>query len=315
MVIAVVAASVIVVCCGGCSLAKRAVFASLQSRATGELRRALRPPGSPRTGAEEVNVVPVEDAQLKVSTDYYTLQRATIAGEQGGKLFYTCILPAQSEVESVIVFFHGFGDHHDFLLMNIMRAYAVRFSAVVLGVDMPGHGRSDGLWVHIPDWLEFVEAGEEFVERVARPKCTELAAPGNAPLKLFAQGVSMGGGVCATMALTRPDLLHGLILEAPMLTVSDDIKPPWLIQMLFKHLIVRLLPLWPVAPTKDLLDRCFSNPRVLEVVRANRETLGLGYQYKPRLKTAKALGFDCPDFLTPRLKDIRLPFFCMHGAA
>ena len=27
-----------------------------------------------------------------------------------------------------------------------------------------------------------------------------------------------------------------------------------------------------------------------------------------------ALGFDCPDFLTPRLKDIAVPFFCMHGA-
>ena len=44
----------------------------------------------------------------------------------------------------------------------------------------------------------------------------------------------MGGGVVATLALTRPELLDGIILEAPMLTVSDDIKPPWIIQMLFK---------------------------------------------------------------------------------
>jgi acylglycerol lipase len=28
-----------------------------------------------------------------------------------------------------------------------------------------------------------------------------------------------------------------------------------------------------------------------------------------------SLGFQCPDFLTPRLKDITVPFFCMHGSA
>ena len=75
---------------------------------------------------------------------------------------------------------------------------------------------------------------QEFVEAVARPKCAELASAGANTLKLFAQGVSMGGGVVATLALTRPELLDGIILEAPMLTVSDDIKPPWIIQMLFK---------------------------------------------------------------------------------
>ena len=117
----------------------------------------------------------------------------------------------------------------------------------VLGFDMPGHGRSDGTWVHVPDWFEFVQAGEEFVERVARPKCTQLAGKDAPPLKLIIQGVSMGGGVCATLALTRPDLIDGMILEAPMLTVSDEIKPPWIVQMIFKHIVVRLCPVSPRA--------------------------------------------------------------------
>ena len=50
-------------------------------------------------------------------------------------------------------------------------------------------------------------------------------------------------------------------------------------------------------------------------MRENRTTTGLGYQYKPRLRTALSLGFDCPDFLTPQLADITLPFLCFHGAA
>ena len=50
-------------------------------------------------------------------------------------------------------------------------------------------------------------------------------------------------------------------------------------------------------------------------MRENRTATGLGYQYKPRLRTALSLGFDCPDFLTPQLADITLPFLCFHGAA
>ena len=54
---------------------------------------------------------------------------------------------------------------------NTMRAYAARFNAAAIGVDMPGHGRSDGLWVHIPDWMEFVDAAAVrcSASRAARP--------------------------------------------------------------------------------------------------------------------------------------------------
>eukprot|EP01047_Picozoa_sp_COSAG01_P025752 COSAG01_NODE_1638_length_9653_cov_230.802282_11_plen_408_part_00 len=312
----VVGATAVVLLGVGCWVRGK-LMGALADRATGEQRRKLMPPGS-RAGrelAESVCPVPVDDSQLEVTRAYYPLQQATLQGDDGKQLFYSVVMPKSGAVESVIVFFHGFGDHHDFLLMNVMRIYSQRFQAAVFAPDMPGHGRSDGTWVHVPDWFEFVDAGAEFVERVARPRCTELAPDGAPPLKLFIQGVSMGGGVCATLALTHPDLMDGMILEAPMLTVSDDIKPPWLVQMLFKHCIVRMCPLWPAAPTKDILDRCWTDPKILEVVRANRKKQGLGYAFKPRLRTAMSLGFQCTDWLGPRLRNVNVPFFVMHGAA
>lgn len=40
------------------------------------------------------------------------------------------------------------------------------------------------------------------------------------------------------------------MLLCPMLTVSDEVKPPWVVQMIFKHVLARLFPTWPVTPSK-----------------------------------------------------------------
>ena len=32
-----------------------------------------------------------------------------------------------------------------------------------------------------------------------------------------------------------------VLLLCPMLTVSDEVKPPWIVQMIFKYAIARLL--------------------------------------------------------------------------
>ena len=33
---------------------------------------------------------------------------------------------------------------------------------------------------------------------------------------------------------------HEVLLLCPMLTVSDEVKPPWIVQMIFKYLLARL---------------------------------------------------------------------------
>ena len=72
-------------------------------------------------------------------------------------------------------------------------------------------------------------------------------------LPLFLAGNSLGGGLAACLVLQRPSYFKGVMLLAPMLTVSDEVKPPWLVQMIFKHLLARLCPTWPVTPSKGPL--------------------------------------------------------------
>jgi pimeloyl-ACP methyl ester carboxylesterase len=241
----------------------------IADRATPEQRRAKWPPqeDEARRAAQpglRQALKPVPDAELKVSQGYYTLKAATIDGRSGQKLHYTIVTPADGDIQRVITFVHGYGDFHDWLMMNAIRACAKLFKAAVVGFDLPGHGRSDGFYAFVPDWFEFVGAAEDLMRNVSVPLCTSLAPTGSKPLKHFAYGISMGGGLLATVML-RPsgkELLDGVILDAPMLYVSDEIKPPWAVQMLFKHVIIKLpfVGSWPVAPSKDVstLRACIS---------------------------------------------------------
>lgn len=124
----------------------------------------------------------------------------------------------------------------------------------------------------------------------------------------------MGGAVCTTLALQRPDMIDGMILEAPMLYVSDDLKPPWIIVQLFRHVIIKIpgLKTWPVAPSKDILDRCFTDPAL---VAAARKSNPICYESKPRLASAYALAFQATEWMESRLKDVSVPFLILHGDA
>lgn len=273
-------------CVGGALWYK--FFLPLRHLSSGEQRRQAFPPGASYAEAAGMPMpagpIPVPDDQLKISHGFYKLKKATIAGETDGQIFYSQFTPANAQVEIVIAIVHGFSEHHSGMLLNMIRAYCVTFNACVIAFDMPAHGRSDGLFVYMPDWFEFCGAAEEVIEQLALPQCKALSTDPAKPLKLMIQGLSMGGGVCATLAIQRPDMVDGMILEAPMLFVSDDIKPHWIIVSLFRHVIIKIsiLMTWPVAPSKDITSKAYSDPTHISFNKANP----LAYSSKPRLASA-----------------------------
>eukprot|EP00913_Durusdinium_trenchii_P031016 g29048.t1 len=130
-------------------------------------------------------------------------------------------------------------------------------------------------------------------------------------LPLFLAGNSLGGGLAACMVLQRPSFFKGVLLLCPMLTVSDEVKPPWIVQMIFKYVVAHLFPTWPVSPVKDLSDFDFRDPlQGNKYVKVNPMSLqGL----TPRLGTSLQLGFIYPDWLKERLSEVRTPFIIQHG--
>lgn len=194
--------------------AYRLFWLPLRHLRTAEQRRLVLPPAASRAHLPQ-GPVPVRDEELRSVSGYYRLKSSTINGETGKQLFYTSLTPADGKIDCVVAFVHGYSNHHRSLQMNQMRVYCAKYHAHVLGFDMPSHGLSDGEYVLMQDWHEFVGAAEEIIESLGKTQCMALARDPSSPLPLFLAGVSMGGGVCATLALRRPEMYSGMILEAP----------------------------------------------------------------------------------------------------
>lgn len=60
----------------------------------------------------------------------------------------------------------------------------------------------------------------------------------------------------------------GAILIAPMVKISDKLKPPEFVTRLFSR-VARHLPLAPIAPTKDVLDGCFQDKELVKEERCD----------------------------------------------
>ena len=109
-----------------------------------------------------------------------------------------------------MVLFHGISDHGGWLLFNVATQLVKLVDCAVIVHDQPGHGRSDGLHVYIPDWHEFVDDSMDFIENFAVPKRDEWGSS----LKLFGWGESMGGGVLTTLCIRKPEMFAGVVLSA-----------------------------------------------------------------------------------------------------
>jgi alpha-beta hydrolase superfamily lysophospholipase len=77
---------------------------------------------------------------------------------------------------------------------------------------------------------------------------------GGRPLKVFATGSSLGGGVLTHICIMQPDRFAGAVLVSPMLDVKAEMRPHWIVEQVLSNVIVPLIPTWPVLPGKTAMD-------------------------------------------------------------
>lgn len=179
----------------------------------------------------------------------------------------------------------------------------VRDGALVVLLDLPCHGRSDGLFLHLPDWWAWVAEVWQAIELIVQTLPAQLP--------LFAVGPSMGGGLAATLCLQRPTFFTGLVLVCPMLAISEDIKPHWVVQWVFVNILARLFPKWPLSPSKELAHKNLRDKE--QGSRMMEGPLRLPVGVKPRLSSAKALGFTFPDWMKTQFANMHTPFLVIHS--
>ncbi|KAF4672688.1 hypothetical protein FOL47_000243 [Perkinsus chesapeaki] len=217
-------------------------------------------------------------------------------------------LPEGETPSCIIIGYHGYSDHSDFLMHNHARVLRHNNKALVVLFDQPSSGRSDGLWWYIPSWEEHIGATEQFIDKIAKPLQKEIEDKVEMKVPMFALGVSLGGGLVCQAAIRRPEVYDGVILVSPMVKVDEAIKPPKFVEVTFRKL-GGLMPKMPITPTKDILDKCFVYKDWADYARDNNKLL---YPSKPRLGTAIEILF-VQDWLCEHMEDLKTPVLILHG--
>jgi len=104
------------------------------------------------------------------------------------KIWYQYFSSHGGSANELIIMFHGYGDHSDYILHEIAHDLALKTGKGVIVFDQPGFGRSDGLWAYIPDWFRHVE----LCVAATRAIVSKLTCNNN-PARLIGYGHSMGG--------------------------------------------------------------------------------------------------------------------------
>ncbi|KAJ3023467.1 hypothetical protein HKX48_002894 [Thoreauomyces humboldtii] len=167
--------------------------------------------------------------------------------------------------------------------------------------DLIGHGRSSGVHGGFSSIDEQVQLVHDVLVEVVRKY--EPSRSG----KVFLMGGSLGGLLALAYARRHPEDMAGLVVLCPLVSVQDDSRPGWAVQMV-AHALCYVAPFLPLAAANR--GKNASDIRFEEMFLADPLT----YHGRLRIGTGLAMlnGFED---LQANLTDIKTPFIVIHGDA
>lgn len=217
------------------------------------------------------------------------------------KLFTMRWLPANREPKALIFLQHGYGVECGLWWQGTgLRLAQGGYAA--FGIDFEGHGRSEGKRAYltsmdllVDDVLAYTKSIREKEEYKDKPR--------------FLYGESMGGAVALLIHRREPTMWNGAVLIAPMVKISEKLKPPPVVVEVMKKLAF-FFPTWAMVPSKDIISAANKDPIKREKVRNNPYS----YTKQPRLGTSLVL-LNVSTDLEARADEVTLPFLLLHGEA
>ena len=130
-----------------------------------------------------------------------------------GQVLKGMIMSPGESTRAVILFIHGVGEHIQRYIYwsELFKKEGIGFA----GVDLPGHGRSEGRRGHIKSYGQL----EEIIDILLKT-CTRTF-PG---IPVFIYGHSLGGGIVLDYLLRKNPRIKGAIVTSPWLRLSFE--PP-----------------------------------------------------------------------------------------
>ena len=220
------------------------------------------------------------------------LEREFIQTPDGFNLFCKTWLPAPPP-RSVVVLVHGLAEH-------VMRYAHVAqhlntHGHAVFGLDLRGHGQSDGKRIYVNRFSAYVDDLALFFAEVA-------SRYPERPIFILAH--SMGTTVALNFLLDHAPSVSGLIVTGTALVAGDDISP------LLISLSGLVGAIFPKLPTVALNSNSISrDPAVVEAYHKDP----LVYNGRIPARTGAALNHAF-GYIRSRLRSLTLPILIMHGS-
>lgn len=199
----------------------------------------------------------------------------------------------KKQPRGVIFLAHGFAEHCQYYVP--LAEALVAQEMVVFTHDHVGHGRSEGVRVHVTSVDVYVRDVYQHAELLRE---TFPTTP------FFIVGHSMGGAISYKCATKRPDYFQGVVLIGPALAADPDIITPF--KLALARLVGRVFPKFPVSSmVYELITRDKENLK-----RIQEDPL----RFHGYAKAGWALAMlDAMEEMQKSFKDTRWPFLLLHG--
>jgi acylglycerol lipase len=169
-----------------------------------------------------------------------------------GQVLKGIIQSPGEDAKAVIIFVHGLGDHIQRYIQwaDLFKKEGIGFA----GVDLPGHGRSEGRRGNIKSYTLLGEMIDILL------KSCNQTFPG---IPVYIYGHSFGGGVVLEYLLRRNPRIRGAIITSPWLRLSFE--PPR-IKVIIASVLKYILP-GLIQPSGLNINHISRNENVIEDYR------------------------------------------------
>lgn len=153
---------------------------------------------------------------------------------QGGIKLNGCKWIPEGQVERIVCIVHGLGEHIE--CYKNLATHFCEANIAVYGIDLRGHGKSEGTTTHTPSLDHLLEDIQQLIAS-ARRDYNEV------PIVLF--GNSMGGALASVFLLKRrSDEISAAIIQSPWLKLQH---PPKQALSVLARLLFIFMPYWRVS--------------------------------------------------------------------
>lgn len=214
-------------------------------------------------------------------------------GHKDLNLYYQSWLPV-GRPEAILLVVHG-GAEHSGRYTNLVNHFVPKGYAVC-GLDLRGHGKSEGLRCYVERFTDYLTDLKTFFD---------IVRGGHGDAKVFLVGHSLGGAIATAYAIDHQHKLAGLLLSAAYLKIPYSRSPALIaaarmLSLLLPKMGLIVVDASTISQDKAVVDAYVNDPLV--------------YRGKIRARFGGEM-VKLQQELPRQMPEINLPILIMHGTA